>query len=73
MKSKIKYFYNLFVDEIVLHDGYSVLSSAGHAYILKQVYDFDSNLAEINDYIEIILNKRLFNLLSSITSFSRRK
>lgn len=57
MKSKIKYFYNLFVDEIVLHEGYSILSSAGHVYILKQVYDFDSNLAEINDYIEIILNK----------------
>lgn len=56
MKSKIRYFYNLFIDEIVSYAEYSIIESNNNVYILKKIYNTDTSLIANNDYFEIILN-----------------
>ncbi len=56
MKSKIRYFYNLFIDNIVSYEEYSIIESNNSVYILKKIYNTDTSLIANNDYFEIILN-----------------
>lgn len=56
MKSKIRYFYNLFIDKIVSYAEYSIVESNNNVYILKKIYNTDTSLIANNDYFEIILN-----------------
>ena len=37
MKSKIKFFYNLFIDNIVSYEEYSIIESNNNVYILKKI------------------------------------
>lgn len=56
MKSKIKFFYNLFIDNIVSYEEYSIIESNNNVYILKKIYNTSSSLFTNNDYFEIISN-----------------
>lgn len=67
MKSKIKYFYNLFIDDIVSYDEYSIISSDDKVYILKKVYNADTTLLVSNNYFEIIPNNS-GNIITEIDS-----
>lgn len=67
MKSKIKYFYNLFIDNIVSYDEYSIISSDDKVYILKKIYNTDTSLLVGNDYFEIVLNNS-GNMITEIDS-----
>ena len=56
MKSKIKFFYNLFIDNIVSYEEYSIIESNNNVYILKKIYNTSPSLFTNNDYFEIISN-----------------
>lgn len=56
MKNKIRYFYNMIIDKIVEYDDYSVIQSENNIFILKKIYDKNTELIKSNEYFKIITN-----------------
>lgn len=65
MKTKIKFFYDLSIEQISEHQNFFVIISQNKIYILKKLYDTDENFIAMynfikqqkDDYMEIVSNR----------------